>query len=348
MKKITLLMKTSAYAICVLVFLSSTISFSQTNRVKVSVNWPTNSYQNKVEVYDPANNLLATICNDADCYNASGSVGQYAGTYDFGCLALDPVALPNYYVKIYNVNNTAWSAGSSVTVNVADVDVMTDNGANASSAGFPINFNVNSATYCNFPDTDGDLVIDFVDQDDDNDGILDIDEGLGLDSFNCSVPSLVFRSPTLEVGDGTSVGSIYRFNNSIEGYDVLAEILEVDNATLVSMDNDGVNIADNLQAQITFTGTGLPGITFKFTIVDDDTSTPSATIFRIGGTTWDVDGGPNVRESVRYYNPSAYGLDNPSTLTIDNYADGAGVTGDYIDFPGFDNSTVLRSYFQFL
>ena len=180
MKKITLLTKFFSYAFCVAFFLGSLNSFSQTNSVKVSVYWPSDSYENKVEVYDPANNLLATICNDLDCYNSGGSVELYAGTYDFGCLAIDPVALPSYYIKIYNVNDDSWSSGSTVTVNVAGVDVLSDNGASASSSGHKLEFSVNSSTYCNFPDTDGDFVIDIVDQDDDNDGVLDIDEGLGL------------------------------------------------------------------------------------------------------------------------------------------------------------------------
>ncbi len=65
-------MKTSVYAFFALAFLSSTISFSQTNRVLVSVNWPDKSYENKVEVYDPANNLLVSICNVDECYVADG------------------------------------------------------------------------------------------------------------------------------------------------------------------------------------------------------------------------------------------------------------------------------------
>jgi len=41
-------------------------------------------------------------------------------------------------------------------------------------------------------------------------------------------------------------------------------------------------------------------------------------VFRIGGTTWDVDG----REEVTYYNPSAYGTDNPTTLDVTDFGGG--------------------------
>ncbi len=83
-------MKTSVYAFCALVFLSSTVAISQTNRVLVSVNWPDKSYQNKVEVYDPANNLLVSICNTAECYvnSGDGANNKFIATYDQGCLAL--------------------------------------------------------------------------------------------------------------------------------------------------------------------------------------------------------------------------------------------------------------------
>ncbi len=340
-------MKTSVYAFFAFVFLSSTISFSQTNRVLINIDWPTESYEHKVEVYDPANNLLVSICNNDECYQTSGSSDPYKATYDLGCLALDPVVLPNYSIKIYDANNNGWNGSASVTVNVAGVDVLTNDGSTANSTGITFPFNVNSATYCNYPDTDGDFVIDFIDQDDDNDGILDTEEGLGLDSFTCSVPSLVFKDGVLDSGTAGTVGAIYRFGNALEGYDVLLEIVELDNTTIVKIDDDTIDTPDFLQSELTFTGTGTPGVTYKFTLVDVGTSTPSSTIYRIGGTTWDCDGTNEYQESVRYYNPSAYGLDNPTSLTADTYPDGAGVTSGNITYGGFSTNTILRSYFQF-
>ncbi len=53
------------------------------------------------------------------------------------------------------------------------------------------------------------------------------------------------------------------------------------------------------------------------------------------------------QESVRYYNPSAYGLDNPTSLTQDIYPDGAGITAGTVTYSGFSTNTILRSYFQF-
>ncbi|NND09729.1 MAG: T9SS type A sorting domain-containing protein [Flavobacteriaceae bacterium] len=347
MKKITLIF-------CILGLAFGVSTFAQTNRVLVSVNWDDNSFQNKVEVYDPANNLLLSICNPNECYveNGDGDNDRFNATYDLGCLTLDPIALPNYYLKVYDVKGDGWNGnGNFVTVNVAGVDVLTNDGATADATGTVYNFNVNSTTYCSYPDSDGDFVIDAIDIDDDNDGILDAEEGLGIDNYNCTIPSLVFENGLYESGgdgSGTDLGSIYRFANALEGYDILVEIMDIDNTILVDIDDDGQDTPEFLQTRLQFTGNGTPGIEFKFTLVDAGTSNPSATIFRIGGTTWDCDGTAEYQESVRYYNPSAYGVDNPTSLTQDTYVDGAGITSGNVTYAGFATNTTLRSYFQFL
>ncbi len=329
--------------------------FAQTNRVLVTVDWPSNSFENRLEVYDPANNLLVSICNEDECYQTTTTnpfVSEYQVTYDLGCLAIDPPVLPNYYLRLYDAVNDGWDGSASVTVNVGGTDVLVNDGSTATTTGIQVNFNVNSATLCTLPDTDLDGVIDLIDQDDDNDGILDIGEGLGLNNFNCSVPALNFFNGTYESGGvsglGDDVGSIYRFVNALTGYDVLVEITEITNTTLLQMDDDSVDNANFLQTELEFTGIGTPGITFEFTIVDTGTTTPAATVFRIGGTTWDCDGTNALQESVRYYNPSAYGVDNPTSLTMDTYPDGAGVTAGTVTYDGFATNTILRSYFQFL
>jgi len=59
---------------------------------------------------------------------------------------------------------------------------------------------------------------------------------------------------------------------------------------------------------------GTPGATFKFTIVNAGTTIPSTEIFRINGITWDTDGSGSLKESVIYYDPAAYGTENPTSL----------------------------------
>ena len=181
-------MKSIINTVYVLVFLTSTIIFSQTNRVTVTVDWANDSYENKVEVYDPANNLLLTLCNSQECYISTGTNRSYSVSYDMGCLSTNN----NYYIRIYDIADDGWVSGSSVTVNVAGTDVLTNNGSSANSTGQTLSFSVNSATYCSYDDTDSDGVIDLIDLDDDNDGIVDVAEGLGLDPFACTIPELDF------------------------------------------------------------------------------------------------------------------------------------------------------------
>ena len=350
--------------LCCLITLLFAISFvtAQTTPVKITVDWEVESYKNKVEIYDQANNLVFTICNSNECFQTSGTEEIYTGTYDLGCIQDG-----NYYLKLYNADTgaTSWADGY-VTVDV--------NGA--VPAGFPYNggtvndgtqypFTVTSdGTPCNsFTDTDGDGVIDIIDVDDDNDGIPDVDEGLGINTFNCTIPALNFKDNVLESGTAGQVGAIYRFPNAIFGepYDVLVEITEKhDDATLANMDNDAVDNENYLQTEITFTDNetpadcptcDYPGITFKFTIVDAGTSVNATSLFSIGGTTWDVDGGAAYRESVRYYNPSAYGVDNPTTVQVTDVNGDASeiemTAGGILEGPGFSTLSQLRSYFQF-
>jgi len=274
---------------CVCLFCSNL--HSQTNRVLVSVDWPNQSYENKVEIYDPANNLLLTICNPDECYQSSGSSDQYLATYDLGCLPISPNVSPNYSIVIFNADNQSWSGSASVTVNVGGVDVLTDNGNNASTSGDVIDFLVNSSNVCNLQDSDGDSIIDLIDQDDDNDGILDINEGLGINNFDCSIPTLAFSNPVLEIGDGDSVGSIFRFSNAVTGFDILAEIIAIDpNVTLVDLDIDNAGVEDFLETRLRISGSGTKGITIQYSLVDTGTNTPASISFRIGGTAWDIDG----------------------------------------------------------
>ena len=389
MKQIIPTMKTFTNLCCLLTLLCS-ISYvtAQTTQVKITVDWEDVSYLNKVEVYNPANYKILDICNtnvttDAvnQCYNASGTDLIFTGTYNLGCIA----NATGYYVKLFNINGSAWSNGT-ISINVDGVEVVNNNGSLADTSGYTIAFDVedkDATDQCTpLPDSDNDGVIDLIDLDDDNDGILDIDEGLGIDSFNCTIPALNFYDGAYDslasTGDEGEEGAVYRFPNAVfgENYDVLVEIVEMHDATLTSsgIDIDTVDNPNYLQTRIEFTGndnpvtgtdypgdpnptTGLdyPGIIFKFTIVDNtipNNTTPTTNLIRIGGTTWDVDGTTERRESVRYYNPSAYGVDNPTTLQVTDINGDASeiemTAGGILEGPGFSTLTQLRSYFQFI
>ncbi|NNF75747.1 MAG: hypothetical protein HKN00_11215, partial [Flavobacteriaceae bacterium] len=370
------------------IILFSSDFYGQTKRVKITVDWSDQAHENLVEVRDPADNLLLTICNnietavpDDNCFNTTGTENTYAATYDLGCLPIVPTNITKeFYIILKSADNLPWNSGS-VIVNVAGDDSPIYDGSGVDATGETHDFIVRddgSSLFCDsddFPDSDNDGVIDFVDQDDDNDGILDTQEGLELNQFDCLVPSLSFEDGEYVLGTGLGpglLGAVYRFENAVnddfndDDYDVLLKIVEIDNTIIEILDDDSAGGPDDpstpafLQSALTFTGTGVPGVTYEFTIVDDGelvdvdgNYNPSANIFRIGGTTWDCDGTIDFQESVRYYNPSAFGLDNPTSLTTDMYDepgednDGAGITAGTATYNGFSTNTILRSYFQF-
>ncbi len=329
------------------------LSFSQNSNVTVSVKWGSNSYENKVELYNTANDLLMTLCDDNQCYTGSqqGVTDQYGARYDLGCVTNGN----NYYIKLYDLANDGWT-GSLVTVNVAGVDVVTDTGSSASTSGHTIYFNVSGgdAACSNELDTDNDRLADYLDYDDDGDGITDGAENLGQDRFECTLPELAFENGTYDSAASTSsagtVGAVYRFSNAIQGYDVLMEITELTNAAIHNIDNDSVDNPTYLQTELTLTNPGTPGATFQFTIVDAGTTNPSSEIFRINGITWDCDGGGSLKESVIYYDAAAYGTENPTSLEITDLGSGdIQISASGLqEGPGFSTLKVLRAYYQFI
>ncbi len=105
------------------------------SNVEVSVNWPSWSSENRVEVYNPSGVLLTTIDNGySGCCNNS-----YSTTVSLGCIA----DLNNYYIIMYDSYGDGWNGGASnVTVTAGGTIVLTDNGAGTDSGGTTEYFNV--------------------------------------------------------------------------------------------------------------------------------------------------------------------------------------------------------------
>ena len=331
-----------------------TFSFAQNSDVQITVSWPTKAYENKIEVYNTSNDLITTLCDNNQCYTTSqqGVTDAYGSRYNLGCVANGN----NYYIKIYDIANDGWASGSKVSVKVAGVEVINNNGSTANTTGKIIYFNVagGDATCNSLLDTDGDGVIDNLDYDDDGDGIPDGVENLGENRFECTLPELAFQNGAYDAsasaGPIGTVGAVYRFSNSIQGYDVLMQITELTGTSIANIDNDAVDNPTFLQTELTLSGTGTPGATFKFTIVNAGTTTPSSEIFRVNGITWDCDGSGNLRESVIYYDAAAYGTENPTSLEVQDL--GAGdiqiSASGLQEGPGFSTLKVLRAYYQFI
>lgn len=332
--------------------LSSTF-YAQTSKVIVKVKWKSESYNHKLELYNAANDLVISICDDTQCYSGTqtGGTDKYVVKYNLGCVDDGN----NYYVKLYDYDNDGWSS-SSVNVKVAGVTVINNDGTGATTAGQNLYFNVSGgAAECNAePDMDQDGIADYLDYDDDGDGLTDGAENLGEDRFECTLPPLVFENGAYDAAASSSsegtVGAVYRFGNAIEGKDVLLEVLELDNTTISDIDVDTIDNPSYLQTQLTMTGTGTPGARFKFTIVDSGTTTPSVEVYRINGISWDVDGGSNYQESHVYYDVAAYGTENPTALEVTDLGSNniqISANGEQ-EGPGFSTLKILRAYYQFI
>ena len=157
MKKITLNNANFVFKGILLLALITLISFqstAQTSFVDVSVNWSNWSSENRVEVYDPSDNLIATIDNGfSGCCDDS-----YSTTSSLGCLPDGN----NYYIIMYDTYGDGWNGASNITVNSAGSTVLTNSGASANASGVTLYFNVSggcsgtcAATVSSFPYNEG-------------------------------------------------------------------------------------------------------------------------------------------------------------------------------------------------
>ncbi|MCA0152209.1 LamG domain-containing protein, partial [Winogradskyella vincentii] len=345
-------MKTKIVFYSLLTMLMTFSLSAQRSPVDIVVKWSSTSFNGKVEIYNPANDLIATICDDNQCYTGTldGVTDQYGSRYDLGCVTNGN----NYYIKLYDFRGSGWASGY-VSVNVAGTQVIYDTGSLANTSGHQINFNVSGgdASCTSQLDTDQDGLADYLDYDDDGDGISDGVENIGEDRFECTLPELAFENgvydPAASSGPIDTVGAVYRFGNAIQGFDVLMEITEMTGAIISDIDDDTVDNPTYLQTEITFTGIGTPGVTFEFTIVNAGTTTPSTEIFRVNGITWDCDGGGSLKESVKYINPAAYGTENPTSLETSVIGSDVQISASGLqEGPGFSTLKVLRAYYQFI
>lgn len=96
-----------------------------TSEVIISVTWAEYSGEAKAELYDPAGNLLATICDPSACYNASRTNSSYTNTTAFSACLTDATG---YYVIIYDTYGDGWTGASNITVTSGGATVVNDGG----------------------------------------------------------------------------------------------------------------------------------------------------------------------------------------------------------------------------
>ncbi|PSG86119.1 beta strand repeat-containing protein, partial [Aurantibacter aestuarii] len=184
---------------------------------------------------------------------------------------------------------------------------------------------------------DGDTVSDYFDDDDDNDGLLDVTEGYQFfPSTNpalCTGSSYAFSTVAANTNTG-AVGDVYRFTNVAAGLDALVRVeSKSPNVTVVNINNVTFGNPNAFQPRIRYAtnNTGDRTISFRITFVQAGTTTP-VIVPNVGGFFQDVDGESFDREFYRVNNIVGYSLNNPTNIIASNL--GGGVTQFIADGTG--------------
>ena len=220
-------------------------------------------------------------------------------------------------------------------------------------------------------DSDGDLVADEDDLDDDNDGITDdvenygfsIYQGAGVTSVPCTVVPFDFENNGGELTQTTNaagdIGDIWLFTNVRPGIDAEIEITDATGgASLAGIDDDGSGFATAFNPSVTYNFNGGGTIVteymeFQVTFINQTTGLPVTGNFSFGGSAYDIDGQvgntAGTGESQLYLGISSYILEGPEPTNLS-----ATLTGTDIDFtagsvqgPGIDTASNLRAFFEY-
>ena len=210
-------------------------------------------------------------------------------------------------------------------------------------------------------DTDGDLIDNKIDIDDDNDGILDYVESLGFEPTNtqgddCGIPAGSLDGGTHIVTSAApgTVGAEYRFStvvtSSLGVLDAIVTITDINNATLISIDE---NVPGNIDGvwQPSFNingGAGTTGsVSFNMRLVATGTNF-QVNVSRFGGVLYNIDGA-DVNESITLDQPGLYALDNTTLLSKSENAVAGTTTfkGPETTFSENDFGPKLAVYFNY-
>ncbi len=135
---------------------------------------------------------------------------------------------------------------------------------------------------------------------------------------NCSeIPNLVFQNATLISGTAGQVGAIYEFQNITSGVDAEVEILTVNNASLVAIDQNASGLDTNFQPQIEAVDKTLPEgfIDFEVRFKDAISGNPRYLTMTASGV--DVDGdNQDTREFVGFQRLTSFTVESTTNLSV--------------------------------
>ena len=197
-------------------------------------------------------------------------------------------------------------------------------------------------------DTDGDTIVDSMDQDADNDGILDNDEkGSSTVTTNECGSEEDFNfsnSPTEISGDGNIStlldGEVFRFTNVGPGIDGILTINARVNATCDLLD-------DNNSGQVNFLKPGVRSgslttgqegyIEYNLQFVAAGTTT-SVVVPEFFMNLNDIDGDNQKGERIKIPTPYSYVIDNPTDVTITQEGNFLIATSGFTNYQGTSNA----------
>uniref|UniRef100_UPI003D656545 Ig-like domain-containing protein n=1 Tax=Psychroserpens mesophilus TaxID=325473 RepID=UPI003D656545 len=207
-----------------------------------------------------------------------------------------------------------------------------------------------------FDDTqnnDGDLYVDGCDDDDDNDGILDvIEKGYTVNSQPIcgGQTTLDFsNAPVEEVGDGslTSVleGEVFRFSNVASGIDALVTINEVYNCFVTVIDENSTDPTFfKPETRLGNVPTGQqPYVEYQIDFVQSGTNT-AFVIPELFINFNDLDGNADILEQNWTELPISYTVDSPTEIAITNDSPWLVGTSSSTNFTGTSNANPSVNY----
>ncbi len=207
-------------------------------------------------------------------------------------------------------------------------------------------------------DQDLDTIIDSLDLDDDNDGILDTEESLGFNPKqlgSCTFPQVVFHANAVTQVSGNVgapfVGDQFRFSNvatiNAIPLDAVITIVEADpNITTFTIDNDSTGNPDAWQAE--YNVPAGESATMKYSIEFKVANTSAVVpLARFGGTFYDIDG-VNANESITLSIPDFYAVEKTTELTVSSDTVGdVTFQGPLVTYPGVVLDTKVAMYFNY-
>jgi hypothetical protein len=107
---------------------------------------------------------------------------------------------------------------------------------------------------------------------------------------------LVFKNPSIEIGNDGALNTVYRFSNVTANVDALVRIDSmVNGASVVEIDQKGYGFDNALQPRIQSGGNGTSYVVFSVKFVAANTSNP-VTLSSVTPTNLDLDGNDNLKE----------------------------------------------------